>query len=132
MEGTFISLACHLCPLFRFFALLPQRILSKSQDYPGEIAHAEKNLAARHSRGVQFNHTIYTDYKKSFQPFHTKDIRHNSSSFPPSHFQAILFSVLPPLTAGITFHRITHLEKAEHHLLLLPQTYFSFIFLQNT
>lgn len=65
VEGPFSSLACHLHPSFCFFALLPQRVLSKSQDYPGEMAHAEKNLAARHSRGRQLNHRIY---KNSFQP----------------------------------------------------------------
>ena len=132
MERIFISLACHLGPLFCFFALLPQRILSKSQDYPGEIAHSEKILQL----GILELCSLIPEYtqitRNHSNQFHPKDIRHNSPSFPSSHSQAVLFLDLPTLTAGITFHLITHLEKAQHHLQLLPQTYFSLIFLQNT
>lgn len=63
-------------------------VLSKSQGYPGKIAQAERNTAARHATDVQWNHRMYSDYEK-FQPvpsnFTPKDIRHNFPSSAPSH-----------------------------------------------
>lgn len=85
---------------------------SGNHNYPGKIAHAERNLAARYAKGVQLNHRMYTDYEKpvptSFTP---EDNRHNSPSLPTSHSQSMLFSALPTLTDGITFYLITQLEN---------------------